>query len=99
MSAMKKIFFAILAVILVSGCAGEKAAKPEKLRVIFETDMGNDVDDAMALDMLYKYMDAGRVDLLAIMVNKDSRSSAQYIDMLEHGMAIRISLSLWYTMV
>ena len=79
---MKKMLFAILAIILLVGCTGEKAAKPEKIRIIFETDMGNDVDDAMALDMLYKYMDAGSVDLLAIMVNKDSKSSAQYIDML-----------------
>ena len=80
---MKKLFytFALLSLVFLTGCVGEKAAKTEKLCVIFETDMGNDVDDAMALDMLYKYMDAGLVDLLAIMVNKDSGSAAQYIDM------------------
>lgn len=27
--------------------------------IIFETDMGNDVDDAWALDMLHKYADRG----------------------------------------
>ena len=27
--------------------------------VIFETDMGNDVDDVLALDMLYKLVDQG----------------------------------------
>ena len=43
---MKRMLFAILAVILVYGCAGEKAVQQEKLRVIFETDMGNDVDEA-----------------------------------------------------
>ena len=80
---MKKLFytFALLSLVFLTGCVGEKAAKTEKLCVIFETDMGNDVDDAMALDMLYKYMDEGLVDLLAIMVNKDSESAAQYIDM------------------
>ena len=25
------------------------------VKVIFDTDMGNDIDDALALDMLYKY--------------------------------------------
>lgn len=41
--------------------AGEAAAwagddRPaERLNIIFDTDMGNDVDDALAMDMLYKY--------------------------------------------
>ena len=30
--------------------------------IIFETDMGNDVDDAWALDMLHKYADEGRLE-------------------------------------
>jgi inosine-uridine nucleoside N-ribohydrolase len=42
--------------------AVEKQTKP--LPVIFETDMGNDIDDALALDMLYKYMDQGKVNIV-----------------------------------
>ena len=49
---------------------------------IFETDMGNDVDDALAIDMLYKYADLGTINLLAVMTNKDNRYSAEYIDIL-----------------
>lgn len=56
------------------------ASVPQK--VIFDTDMGNDIDDALALDMLYKYMDAGKVDLLAVMLNKEGEGSARYVDMM-----------------
>ena len=40
----------------LSACA-EKSVESDKLRVIFETDIGNDIDDALALDMLYKMVD------------------------------------------
>jgi inosine-uridine nucleoside N-ribohydrolase len=68
--------------VCVPACAQEAPAAPEKINIIFETDMGNDTDDALALDMLYKYMDAGRVNLLAIMTNKNSPYSAEYIDIM-----------------
>jgi inosine-uridine nucleoside N-ribohydrolase len=54
----------------------------EKIKLIFETDMGNDVDDALALDMIYKYVDAGKVDLLAVMSNKNSPYSAEFTDVM-----------------
>jgi hypothetical protein len=41
--------------------------------IIFETDMGNDVDDALALDMIYKYFDDGKINMLAVCSNKDSK--------------------------
>lgn len=50
--------------------------------VIFETDMGNDVDDALALDMLYKYADKKAIHLLAINSNKNNLSSPEYIDIM-----------------
>jgi len=52
------------------------------LSVIFETDMGNDVDDALALDMLYKYAGQGKINLLGVSSNKDSRCSTEFIDIL-----------------
>lgn len=50
--------------------------------VIFETDMGNDVDDALALDMLYKYAEVGKMKLLALTTNKKSEYSAEYLDIM-----------------
>ena len=56
-------------------------------KIIFETDIGNDVDDALALDMLYKYMDAGEIDLLGIMINKEGTYPPEYVDIMNtwHG--------------
>ena len=67
---MKKVAVLLIsAVMLTAVSCSETLPQPQK--VIFDTDMGNDIDDALALDMLYKYMDAGKVDLLAVMVNKE----------------------------
>lgn len=56
--------------------------RPEPQRVILDTDMGNDVDDVLALDILYKYMDAGKIKLLSVMSSKDSEGSAPFIDIM-----------------
>lgn len=50
--------------------------------VIFETDMGNDVDDALAIDMLYKYHRRGQIRLMAVMLNKEGEFPPRYIDLL-----------------
>lgn len=50
--------------------------------IIFDTDMGNDVDDALALDLLYKYQDMGKIKLIAIMSNKQGEESARFIDIM-----------------
>lgn len=44
--------------------------------------MGNDIDDALAFDLIYKAMDDGRVDLLAIGNHKLSPTATDYIDIL-----------------
>lgn len=50
--------------------------------VIIETDMGNDIDDALAMDLAYKAMDDGKIDILAIGVHKLSPTAADYVDVL-----------------
>lgn len=82
----KPFLYAIVSILLFTQCNGVKDNNSDitsaPLRVIFETDMGNDIDDALALDMLFKYMDDGVIDLLAIMNNKDSDYSTHFIDMM-----------------
>lgn len=51
-------------------------------KIIFETDIGNDVDDALALDMLYKYLDEEMIDLLGIMINKEGIYPPEYTDIM-----------------
>ena len=52
------------------------------LKIIFETDIGNDVDDALALDMIYKYLDTNKIDLLGIMINKEGEYPVIYTDIM-----------------
>lgn len=78
-----------VAALLLHGIhAGHAAAKPDSakapLKVIFETDMGNDIDDALALAMLYRYQQQGKVEILALSNNKQSINSVRYLDIMNH---------------
>jgi inosine-uridine nucleoside N-ribohydrolase len=72
---MMKIFVAILLTLALAAPAS--AAPP--LRVIFDTDMGNDVDDALALAMLHAFASRGEVKVLAVTVSKDNPWAAEYV--------------------
>ncbi len=81
----RKMALVVIAIaITLIACAHTNQITANKLPipVIFETDMGNDVDDALALDMLYKYQDQGLINIIAISTNKNSPYSAPYIDIL-----------------
>ena len=69
-------------IILFSCSTIENQDAAEKTRVIFDTDIGADIDDALALAMLYNYMDLGWIDMLAVMSCKDHPYSARYIDVM-----------------
>jgi inosine-uridine nucleoside N-ribohydrolase len=56
------------------------AADPVPL--IFDTDMGNDVDDALALAVIHSLQSRGEAKLLAVTITKDNRFAAPYIDMV-----------------
>ena len=49
---MKQLIIAIFAASLFFACSTQHE---EKLPIIFDTDLGNDIDDAIALAMLYRY--------------------------------------------
>lgn len=52
--------------------------------VIFDTDMGNDVDDVLALDLLYKYHAEKKINLLGITSNKDAEHSTAFLDIMNN---------------
>lgn len=54
----------------------------EPIKVIFETDMGNDIDDVLALDMLYKYQDMGKAHILMISNNKPNVHTIPFLDIM-----------------
>lgn len=57
-------------------------AQAERVRVIFDTDMGNDVDDAMALVMLLNLHRRGACELLGVTITKDHPQAAAFVDAL-----------------
>lgn len=56
------------------------AADP--VRLIFDTDMGNDIDDALALAVIHALESRGECKLLAVTSTKDHPKSAPFIDAL-----------------
>jgi inosine-uridine nucleoside N-ribohydrolase len=50
--------------------------------VIFDTDMGNDVDDALALAMLHAFQSRHEVNLVAVTISKDNKWAAPYVDLV-----------------
>ena len=81
-------YFIIIALVfapltILSSCnTKENNESGEKIRVIFDTDIGADIDDALALAMLYNYMDLGWIDMMAVMSCKDNPYSPRYIDVM-----------------
>lgn len=78
---MKKIILMLAALGALSSVCAD-GLRPAAAPVLFETDMGNDVDDALALDLLYKGMDAGHIRLIGVSLNKRSATSAEFIDLM-----------------
>src|SRR3954453_2755321 len=56
------------------------AAQPVPL--IFDTDIGNDVDDALALGVIHALVSRNECRLLAVTVTKDDPLSAPFVDVI-----------------
>ena len=82
-----KYYFSVLlaAIFLLPGCnsSTKNQQNPTAISIIFETDIGNDVDDVLALDMLYKYSDRGAVNFLGVSTNKVSPYSIEFLDLMK----------------
>jgi len=58
------------------------SAWAQPVPVIFDTDMGNDVDDALALAMLHALESRGECRLLGVTITKDNPWAAVYVDLV-----------------
>jgi len=63
---------------------GTLSLAAEPVRLILDTDMGNDVDDALALAMIHALQNRGEVRLLAVTITKDNRDAATFVDLVNH---------------
>jgi hypothetical protein len=59
-------------------CADPEPAAP--VAIIFDTDIGNDVDDVLALGMIHALVSRGECDLLAVTITKDNPLAAPFTD-------------------
>ena len=59
--------------------AAEPLARP--VRLIFDTDMGNDIDDALALGVIHALQSRGECELLAVTLSKDNEFAAPFVDL------------------
>ncbi len=57
------------------------AAQP--VPIIFDTDMGNDVDDALALALLHSFETRGEAKILAVTITKDNRYAAPFVALFD----------------
>lgn len=72
-----KFLILSLAMLLIA-TTNNFAAEPVKL--IFDTDIGNDVDDTLALGMIHSLQSRGLCELLAVTITKDHADAAPYVD-------------------
>jgi len=80
-SQARGLLHAILVVICIALVCMPLAAQP--VRVIFDTDIGNDVDVALALAILHALESRGEAKLLAVTVTKDNPYAAALVDVID----------------
>ncbi len=83
------VVLSVTSIVLFSFC-GRQGRSPQKsvaiqtiaepVRVIFDTDLGNDIDDVLALQMLLNYHRRGEINLLGISISKANPLAIKYID-------------------
>jgi inosine-uridine nucleoside N-ribohydrolase len=66
---------------LLGLCAQQAAAAAKRpIPLIFDTDIGNDVDDALALGVIHALASRGECELLAVTITKDHALCAPFVD-------------------
>jgi len=81
--ALRRRLLAVVAVLAaVSGFATAGEPGPQPVAMIFDTDLGNDVDDAMALAVIHALADRGQCELLAVTVTKDNPYAGPCVDLI-----------------
>jgi inosine-uridine nucleoside N-ribohydrolase len=61
-------------------CVAAAGVSEGPVRLIYDTDMGNDVDDALALGVIHALQSRGECELLAVTITKDEALCAPFVD-------------------
>jgi hypothetical protein len=62
--------------------APQPSNPPKPVRVIFDTDIGNDVDDVLALSMLHALQSRGQCELLAVTITKPDELAGPFVEVM-----------------
>lgn len=57
-------------------------ANAQPVPLIFDTDMGNDIDDALALSVIHALQSRGECELIGVTLTKDNRFAAPFVDLV-----------------
>jgi hypothetical protein len=60
--------------------AAATASPPRPVKIIFDTDIGNDVDDVLALSMLHALQTRGQCELLGVTITIPDEQAAPFVD-------------------
>ncbi|MEZ6073871.1 MAG: nucleoside hydrolase [Pirellulales bacterium] len=77
--------FALTIIVVAGVCLATVPANGSKpVRLIFDTDIGNDIDDALALGVIHALASRGECELLAVTISKDNDEAAAFVDAVNH---------------
>jgi len=68
--------------VIVAAAADMPPAKAPPVKIIFDTDIGNDVDDALAISVLHALQTRGDCELLAVTVTKPDELAGPFVDVM-----------------
>ena len=78
LSCLMNVVFCVVSAVI---CSSLDAAEPTRpVPLIFDTDIGNDVDDVLALGMIHSLEARGDCKLLAVTITKDNPLAASFTD-------------------
>jgi hypothetical protein len=70
--------------VLSTRAAEASSPKPAPVKIIFDTDIGNDVDDVLALALLHALQSRGDCELLAVTITKPDELAGPFVDAMNH---------------
>jgi hypothetical protein len=75
-----RISLSLLACCLLAFCTGVCASQAAPVKIIFDTDVGNDVDDVLAISVLHALQTRGECELLAVTITKPDELAGPFVD-------------------
>lgn len=75
-----QLFVVTVSMMVLSSEISRAGEQSQVTRLIFDTDVGNDVDDVLALGVIHALQSRGECDLLAVTLTKDHELCAPFVD-------------------